>query len=179
MTNHENKRCSWAVDDPLLIAYHDDEWGVPLASDDELFERMTLEIFQAGLSWLLILRKREALVEAFAEFSIKRVAAFMKRDVERLLKNKGIIRNRLKIESTIENARRLDKLIGEYGSFAAYIDGLNGGLDELTKEFKRRFRFMGPKIVESFLQSIGKLDGAHEPGCAMAGEAKRKRARRQ
>ena len=97
----------------------------------------------------------------------------------RLLKNKGIIRNRLKIESTIENARRLGKLVGEYGSFAAYIDGLGGGLEELTSEFKRRFRFMGPKIVESFLQSIGKLDGAHEPGCLMGAGPGRKRARRQ
>lgn len=178
MTNREKKRCAWAVDDPLLIAYHDDEWGIALESDDELFERMTLEIFQAGLSWLLILRKREALVEAFEGFSIKRVAEFTKRDTARLLKNKGIIRNRLKIESTIENARRLEKLIGEYGSFANYIDGLNGGLDKLTREFKGRFRFMGPKIVESFLQSIGKLDGAHEPGCAMAAWPKRKRVRR-
>ncbi len=168
----EMKRCSWAADDPLLIEYHDNEWGIPLESDDELFERMTLEIFQAGLSWLLILRKRGALVKAFAGFSIERVAAFTQKDVARLLKNKRIIRNRLKVESTIENARRLKKLIAECGSFAAYIDGLDGGLDELTKEFKRRFRFMGPKIVGSFMQSIGKLDGAHEPGCAMACEVK-------
>ena len=179
MTDRETTRCSWAVDDALLIAYHDNEWGVALESDDELFERMTLEIFQAGLSWLLILRKREALVEAFEKFSIERVAAFTESDVARLLENKGIIRNRLKIESTIENARRLEKLVGEYGSFGEYIDGLGGGLDELTKEFKRRFRFMGPKIVESFLQSIGKLDGAHEPGCAMSAGANRKRAGRQ
>lgn len=168
----EKRRCSWAADDPLLIEYHDNEWGIPLESDDELFERMTLEIFQAGLSWLLILRKREALVKAFAGFSIERVAAFTEKDVTRLMSDKGIIRNRLKIESTIENARRLKKLIAEYGSFAAYIDGLEGGLDELTKEFKRRFRFIGPLIVESFMQSIGKLNGVHEPGCAMAREPK-------
>ena len=179
MADREKQRCSWAVNDPLLIAYHDDEWGVALEGDDELFERMTLEIFQAGLSWLLILRKREAFVEAFDGFSIERVAAFTDSDVARLLKKEGIIRNRLKIESTIENARRLGKLVGEYGSFAAYIDGLDGGLEELTREFKRRFRFMGPKIVESFLQSIGKLDGAHEPGCSMGAGPGRKRARRQ
>ena len=179
MANREIRRCSWADSDPLLIAYHDDEWGVALESDDELFERMTLEVFQAGLSWLLILRKREALVEAFSGFSIERVAAYTEGDVERLLKNKGIIRNRLKIESTIENARRLGELVGEYGSFAAYIDGLGGALDELTREFKSRFRFMGPKIVESFMQSIGKLDGAHEPGCSMGAGRGRKRARRR
>ena len=112
------KRCSWAVNDPLLIEYHDKEWGVPLETDDELFERMTLEIFQAGLSWRLILQKRNALRDAFADFSIERVASFTAKDVERLLKDKGIIRNRLKIESTIENARRLKKIVGEYGSFA-------------------------------------------------------------
>jgi DNA-3-methyladenine glycosylase I len=162
------KRCSWAVGDPRLIEYHDNEWGVPLEGDDELFERLTLEIFQAGLSWRLILQKREALREAFAEFSIERVASLGKRDVARLLKNKGIIRNRLKIESTIENARRLKGIIAEHGSFANYISRLNGDLDDMHKELKRRFRFMGPKIAECFLQSIGKLDGAHEPECSMA-----------
>ncbi len=162
------KRCSWAVNDPLLIEYHDKEWGVPLETDDELFERMTLEIFQAGLSWRLILQKRNALRDAFADFSIEHVASFTTKDVERLLKYKGIIRNRLKIESTIENARRLKKIVGEYGSFAEYISGLTGGLGDLSKEFKKRFRFMGPSIVESFLLSIGRLEGAHEPGCSMA-----------
>ncbi len=168
----EIKRCDWVGDDPLNIEYHDEEWGRSLDDDDLLFERMTLEIFQAGLSWHLILRKREAFKEAFANFSIERVAAFTERDVERLLKDKGIIRNRLKIESTIENARRLRPLIEEHGSFARYIDGLSGELEELTKEFKRVFRFMGPKIVGSFLLSIGKLEGAHEPGCSMAASSK-------
>lgn len=171
------KRCSWAVDDPLLIEYHDNEWGVPLETDDELFERMTLEIFQAGLSWRLILRKREALKKAFDDFSIERVASFGARDVARLLKDKDIIRNRLKIESTIENARRLKKMAEQNGSFADFISGLTGDIDEMSKEFKKRFRFMGPKIVESFLLSIGKLDGAHEPGCSMARGPRRKPSR--
>lgn len=173
----EKRRCSWAADDPLYIEYHDNEWGVPLENDDELFERLTLEMFQAGLSWRLILQKREALKKAFANFSVERVASFTKRDVARLLKDKGIIRNRLKIESTIENARRLKRIIAEHGSFAAYIDGLTGDLDDLTKELKRKFLFMGPKIAESFFLSIGKLDGAHEPGCAYALRSKPKRKR--
>jgi DNA-3-methyladenine glycosylase I len=162
------KRCSWAVDDQLLIEYHDKEWGVPLQGDDELFERLTLEIFQAGLSWRLILQKRQAFRKAFAEFSIERVASFGEKDVARLLKDKGIIRNRLKIEATIENARRLKGIIAEHGSFADYIEGLGGNIDDINKELKRSFKFMGPMIAECFLQSIGKLDGAHEPGCAMA-----------
>ena len=170
------KRCSWAIDDELLIEYHDKEWGIPLEGDDELFERLTLEIFQAGLSWRLILQKRQALRKAFADFSIERVALFGKKDVTRLLKDTGIIRNRLKIESTIENANRLKGIITEYGSFATYINGLGGGLDELSKAFKKRFRFMGPTIAESFFLSIGKLDGAHEPGCAMARKSNSRQA---
>ena len=110
----EKKRCSWAVDDPLLIQYHDEEWGVPLESDDALFERMTLEVFQAGLNWRLILHKRASFRKAFKNFSIERVASYTERDVARLLNDKSIIRNRLKIESTIENARRLRKILEIY-----------------------------------------------------------------
>lgn len=171
----KRKRCSWAVNDPLLIEYHDKEWGVPLERDDELFERLTLELFQAGLSWRLILQKRPAFRKAFANFSIQRVAAFTQKDVSRLLKNKAIIRNRLKIESTIENAKRLKTVIAEHGSFANYLSSLTGPPEEFYKEFKKRFRFMGPTIVESFLLSIGKLDGAHEPGCRMAQKRSKKR----
>jgi DNA-3-methyladenine glycosylase I len=173
------RRCAWAVDDPLLIQYHDEEWGVPLNGDDELFERLTLEIFQAGLSWRTILHKREALRRAFSRFSIKRVAAYGKSDVARLLNDSGIIRNRLKIESTIENARRLRELVAEHGSFASYIKGLNGTNEELYKQLKKKFCFMGPKIAECFLQSIGRIDGAHEPGCSMASrKPRRTRAKR-
>jgi len=165
---HSKNRCSWAIDDPLLIEYHDREWGVPLEEDDELFERLTLEVFQAGLSWRLILHKRAALREAFSNFSVERVAAFTHKDVARLLKDSGIIRNKLKIESTIENAMRLKRIVAEHGSFADYISRLSGSRQELFGELKRQFKFMGPKIAESFLLSIGKLDGAHEPGCYMA-----------
>ena len=173
------KRCSWAAEDPLLIKYHDEEWGIPLEGDDDLFERLTLEIFQAGLNWRLILQKRPAFRKAFLNFSIKRVAAYGEKDVARLLKDKGIIRNRLKIESTIENAKRLKIIIGEHGSFAAYIENLTGGQDELYKEFKKQFRFMGPMIAESFLLSIGRIDGAHEPGCSMARHRPRTTRRKQ
>ncbi len=164
----ERKRCSWAADDPLLIEYHDKEWGIALESDDELFERLTLELFQAGLNWRLVLQKRPAFRKAFSNFSIKRVASFTEKDVSRLLNDKAIIRNRLKIEATIENAKRLTKIIAQYGSFANYLSSLTGPPEDFHKEFKKRFRFMGPKIVESFLLSIGKLDGAHEPECWMA-----------
>jgi len=164
----QKKRCSWAGNDPLLIKYHDEEWGIPLEGDDDLFERLSLEIFQAGLNWRLILQKRPAFQKAFSNFSIKRVAAYGEKDVARLLEDKGIIRNRLKIESTIENARRLKKIISEHGSFGAYLENLTGGQDELYRELKKQFRFMGPMIAECFLQSIGRIDGAHEPGCSMA-----------
>lgn len=175
----EKRRCSWAVDDPLLIEYHDEEWGVPLEGDDELFERMTLEVFQAGLNWRLVLHKRAAFRKAFAGFSIDRVASFTEKDVARLLKDKGIIRNRLKIESTIENARRLRRIIAEHGSFANYISGLTGSHEELTKEFKKRFRFMGPEIVKCFFQGIGRIDGIHEPGCWKAQKPRRKSPKRR
>jgi DNA-3-methyladenine glycosylase I len=167
------KRCAWAVGDPLLIEYHDHEWGRPLEQDEELFERLALEVFQAGLSWRLILHKRVALKKAFADFSIDKVAAFSEQDVAHLLENRDIIRNKLKIHATIENARRLQKIIAEHGSFANYLSQLRGDREYLFRELKQRFQFMGPKIAECFLQSIGKLDGAHDPGCSLAGETRR------
>jgi DNA-3-methyladenine glycosylase I len=163
------KRCSWVKDDPLAIQYHDDEFGIPLKGDDELFERLSLEIFQAGLSWRLILHKREALRKAFADFSIAKVAKFTERDILRLLSDDRIIRNRLKIAATIQNAKRVQKIISEFGSFAAFIASLQCSQNEMQREMKKRFVFMGPKISESFLQSIGKLEGEHEPDCWMYG----------
>jgi len=163
------KRCSWVKDDPLAIQYHDEEFGVPLKGNDELFERLSLEIFQAGLSWRLILHKREALRNAFADFSVARVAKFTQRDVLRLLRDDGIIKNKLKIAATIENAKRVQQIIFEFGSFAAFIAALHGSETDMLREMKKRFVFMGPKISESFLQSIGKLEGEHEPDCWMYG----------
>ncbi len=158
-------RCSWVKDDPIAIAYHDEEYGFPIEDDDQLFERLSLEIFQAGLNWRLILHKREALRKAFANFSIPRVAAFDEATVLRLLNEGGIIRNKLKILATIENAKRVQQINSEYGSFSDFIAQLQGSQEQMYRELKKRFSFIGPKIAESFLQSIGKLPLEHEPSC--------------
>src|SRR5688500_2141493 len=114
-------RCSWPGSDPLYLAYHDDEWGRPVTDDRRLFEKLCLEGFQSGLSWLTILRKRENFRAAFAGFDPASVAAFGPQDVERLLGDAGIVRHRRKIESTVNNARRALDLAGEWGSLAAYV----------------------------------------------------------
>ena len=114
-------RCWWAGSDPLYLRYHDEEWGRPVTSDSRLFEKICLEGFQAGLSWLTILRKREAFRRAFADFDISRVARFGARDIARLLGDAGIVRHRGKIESAMNNARRAEALMGEFGSLAAYV----------------------------------------------------------
>ncbi len=165
------KRCAWCAGDPLLERYHDIEWGKPIRGERELFERLILEIFQAGLNWRMVVHKRRAFRRAFSGFSPARVASFGKRDVGRLLRDEGIIRNRLKIEAAIENARVVLELKKEFGSFNKYLGSLDG-MDEgaLFREFKKRFRFMGPKIAESFLQSIGRLPTPHEEGCWMGGK---------
>lgn len=131
-----------------------------------LFERLILEINQAGLSWLTILRKRAAFRAAFADFDVDRIAAFEPADTERLLADSGIIRNRLKIEATIENARRIQALRRSHGSFAAWLDAHHPRpLEEWTRLFKRTFRFTGGQIVSEFLMSVGYLPGAHVPDC--------------
>src|ERR1700751_5677516 len=123
----EPTRCSWAGTDPRMIAYHDEEWGVPVPEDRLLFEFLTLEGAQAGLSWSTILNKREAYREAFAKFDPARVARFDRRRVERLLTNAGIVRNRLKIESTVSNARAFLEVQREHGSFDRFVWGFVGG----------------------------------------------------
>jgi len=162
----ERHRCVWTGKDPLLQQYHDDEWGFPVEDDTVFFERLILEIFQAGLNWRLILYKREALRTAFAGFSIPQVASFGEKEIGRLLNDRAIVRNRRKIEATIENARIFSQIIREHGSFKNYLAQFDGG-DEacLLREFKKRFRFMGPKIAASFLQSVGKIPAPHDPGC--------------
>lgn len=167
MGNHaENRvRCPWALIDPLMTAYHDDEWGDPVQSDDAFFERMTLEVFQAGLNWRMILHKRAAFNTAFDNFSIARVGRYGAKERERLLKDHSIIRNRLKIDATIENARIFLHIKGTHGSFRNYLESLRDDEDELYREFKNRFRFMGPKIAESFLMSVGKIPAPHAPDC--------------
>ena len=157
--------CDFAHDHPVHGPYHDNEYGFPVRDDDALFERLVLEINQAGLSWLTILKKREAFREAFAGFDIARVARFTARDRQRLMRNEGIIRNRLKIDAAIENAKRLQSL----GSFAEWLDAHRGlTKDAWVKLFRKTFVFTGGEITGSFLMSVGILPGAHDPDCPAA-----------
>lgn len=162
-------RCAWAQQDPLLARYHDEEWGRPIHDDDELFGRLMLEIFQAGLSWRTVLYKREALRRAFAGFDVRRVAAFTQADVARLLADPAIIRNRAKIEATIANARACLEIRARYGSFRAFLDSLPPDVQAVTAELRKWFRFVGPTMVDSFLQATGRIPPRHEPGCWLAG----------
>ena len=181
-------RCWWSGDDPLYRSYHDDEWGRPVDDDRRLFEKLILEGFQAGLSWLTILRKRENFRAAFAGFEMDAVAAFGTDDVNRLLADAGIIRHRGKIESTINNARRYADLSDEFGSLAAYAWGFEpdpasrpdvidrAALLELatspestamSKDLRRRgWSFVGPTTLYAFMQAMG-LVNDHLVGCAL------------
>jgi DNA-3-methyladenine glycosylase I len=169
------RRCGWAEGHPLLASYHDEEWGVPIHDDHHWYEKLLLDGAQAGLSWLTILKKREAYREAFCEFDPARVARFGARDVERLLKNEGIVRNRLKIASAITNARAFLKVQDAHGSFDAFIWNAVEGAplqtrvrsvkhmparteisDALSKDLKKRgFTFVGSTIVYAFMQAAG------------------------
>jgi DNA-3-methyladenine glycosylase I len=172
-------RCEWAAgSDELMRAYHDEEWGVPSHDDRHLFEMLTLEGAQAGLSWSTILRKREGYRRAFAGFDPVTVAGFGSADVERLLADPGIVRNRLKVESTVNNAARVLEVQGELGSLDAYLWAFVDGrpivnqfraLSELpaetdlsktvSKDLKRRgFRFIGPTGIYAFMQTVGMVD---------------------
>ncbi|MGH6880030.1 MAG: DNA-3-methyladenine glycosylase I [Hypericibacter sp.] len=158
--------CDVAPGHPFHGPYHESEYGFPNADESALFERLVLEINQAGLSWLTILKKREAFKAAYAEFDVDRVAAFKARDKARLLKDAGIIRNRLKIEAAIENAKRIQALRESHGSFAQWIDAHHPlTKEEWVKLFKKTFRFTGGEIVGEFLMSLGYLPGAHKPDC--------------
>jgi DNA-3-methyladenine glycosylase I len=161
-----NWYCGFAPGHPVHGPYHDDEYGFPVADDDVLFERLSLEIFQAGLSWLLVLNKRAALNRAFAGFSIEAVAAFDEADVARLLADGAIIRNRAKIGAVIDNAKRIRALGEQYGGFAPWLARHHPrGEDDWLKLFRAHFRFAGREVVREFLMSIGYLPGAHDPGC--------------
>ena len=158
--------CLAAPGNPLHGPYHDEEYGYPSRDEAVLFERLVLEINQAGLSWATILRKREAFRAAFADFDVDRVAAFGDAEVALLLADAGIIRNRLKIAATIENARRIQELRRDHGSFAAWLDAHHPQpREDWVKLFKQTFRFTGGEIVNEFLMSLGYLAGAHEPSC--------------
>jgi DNA-3-methyladenine glycosylase I len=180
----EPTRCEWSIGDPLLGEYHDREWGVPQHEDRALFELLTLEGAQAGLSWLTILRKRDGYRRAFRDFDPSVVARLGKRDVERLLADPGIVRNRLKVESTVNNASRVLEVQAEHGSLDAYLWGFVDGapvvnrfrrLGELpaetelsrtmSRELRRRgFRFVGPTVLYAFMQAAG-LVNDHVVGC--------------
>lgn len=158
--------CDFAPGHPLHGPYHDTEYGFPLRGDDALFERLILEINQAGLSWELMLKRRESFRRAYDGFSIAKVARYGKRDVKRLLGDPGVIRNRLKIEAAIANARTIEELAAEHGSFAAWIDAQHPlAKPDWVKLFRKTFRFAGPEIVGEFLMSIGYLPGAHRESC--------------
>jgi len=185
------QRCAWTSGDPLLIAYHDEEWGVPVHDDRKLFEFLVLEGAQAGLSWSTVLRKRENYRAAFRGFDPAVVARFTARDVRRLLKNEGIIRNRLKIESAITNARLVLDIQEEFGSLDAYlwrfvgnkplrhefrqvsqIPATTAESDALSKALKKRgLKFIGPTICYAFLQATGMVND-HLTGCFRYGQVR-------
>jgi DNA-3-methyladenine glycosylase I len=158
--------CDVARTDPLHKPYHDQEYGFPLHDDDLLFERLTLEINQAGLSWSTILKKRTTFRAAYAQFNIDRIAAFDTRDRMRLMNDAGVIRNRLKIEAAIHNAQIVRRLRNTHGSFEAWLNAHHPlSKPEWVKLFKKTFRFTGGEIVGEFLVSTGYLPGAHVAAC--------------
>lgn len=158
--------CDIAMADELHKPYHDWEYGFPTRDSRVLFERLVLEINQAGLSWALMLKKREAFRIAFANYDIDMVASFGDRDIERLMADEGIIRNRLKIKSVIYNANSIQRLEESHGSFAAWLDDNHPlDLEEWVKLLRGDFKFIGPEIANEFLMSIGYLKGAHREDC--------------
>lgn len=161
-----SKYCDLAIGHPLHGPYHDTEYGFPLADERALFELQSLELFQAGLSWELVLKKRPTTVAAFDGFDVDRVAAYGERDVARLLADPGIIRNRLKVKAVIENARRIIALRDSHGGLAHWIAGHHPMVrEEWTKLFRKTFKFMGSEIVNEYLMCIGYLPGAHRHDC--------------
>jgi DNA-3-methyladenine glycosylase I len=158
--------CDLAPGHPFHGPYHDREYGFPVTDDDRLFERLVLEINQAGLSWLTILKKRDAFRAAYAGFVVEKVARFDARKRARLLEDAGIIRNRLKVDAAIENAKRILGIRKSHGSFANWLAAHHPRTkEEWVKLFKKTFVFTGGEITGSFLLSIGYLPGAHDPHC--------------
>ncbi len=185
-------RCIWCGEDPLYIAYHDDEWGTPLHDDKLLFEFLILEGAQAGLSWITILKKRENYRKAFHGFDCETIATYTESDVKRLLSDSGIVRNRLKIESAIKNARGVIKIKEEFGSLDAYLWRYVEGVPmqnewksmaevpvtteisvAMSKDLKKRgFNFVGPTICYAFMQAVGMVND-HTTDCFRHEEIKR------
>jgi DNA-3-methyladenine glycosylase I len=189
-------RCKWCGAVPEFLPYHDTEWGFPVADDRRLFEKLCLEGFQSGLSWRVILAKRENFRAAFAGFDFGKVARFGEKDVSRLLTDAGIVRHRGKIEAVINNAGRARELVREKGSLAAYVWGFEPGVSEvavppsdsnspvstsaasvaMSKDLKKRgWRFVGPTTVYAFMQAMG-LVNDHAHGCVVRGEVEAARA---
>ena len=169
-------RCTWAGSDEVYVRYHDDEWGVPTHDDRELFEMLVLESFQAGLSWITILKKRENFRRAFDDFDVRKVADYDEAKVEELRLNEGIIRHKGKINAAVNNAQVFIEIQDEFGSFDEYIWGFTDGeiikaefLTEselsrhISKDLKKRgMKFVGPTIIYSYLESIGVIDNHQE-----------------
>jgi len=185
VTTLEKRRCWWCGADPLYVSYHDDEWGVPLHDDERLFEMLLLEGFQAGLSWITILRKRENFRRAFAGFDAETIARYKKRDLDRLASDAGIVRNRLKIESSVSNAKAYLAVREKSGSFDLFLWQFTDGRtirdpkvitrerirakspesDRMSKELMARgFKFVGSTICYAFMQAVGMVDD-HVEGC--------------
>ncbi|WP_203256098.1 DNA-3-methyladenine glycosylase I [Hyunsoonleella ulvae] len=178
------QRCGWCIGDPLYEAYHDEEWGVPVYDDDTLFEFLILETFQAGLSWITVLRKRENFRNAFDNFDYKKIALYNQDKIAELLQNTGIIRNKLKVNATVTNAQAFIKVQEEFGSFSKYIWGFVNGKpiknaltdyknapanttlsDTISKDLKKRgFKFVGTTVVYAYMQAIGIVND-HEVSC--------------
>lgn len=180
----DRHRCGWCIGDALYEAYHDEEWGVPVKDDDTLFEFLILETFQAGLSWITVLRKRENFRNAFDNFDYKKIAAYNQDKIEELLGNAGIIRNKLKINATITNAQAFMKIQEEFGSFSTYIWKFVNDVpiknkfkdyrkapantplsDTISKDLKKRgFKFVGTTVVYAHMQATGMVND-HEVSC--------------
>lgn len=172
------RRCSWAGNDEIYIKYHDEEWGVPTHDDQELFEMLVLESFQAGLSWITILKKRENFRNAFDDFDVEKVAGYGDEKVEELRQDAGIIRHKGKITSAINNAQIFIEIQNEFGSFDNYIWSFTDGeiikaefkteselSNKISKDLKKRgMKFVGPTIIYSYLESIGIIDN-HQENC--------------
>lgn len=178
------KRCGWCIGDPLYEAYHDEEWGVPVLEDDKLFEFLTLETFQAGLSWITVLRKRENFREAFDDFDYRKIAQYDERKISELLDNSGIIRNGMKIRAAVTNAARFMEIQEEFGSFSRYIWSFVNHApiqheienykeapattklsDKLSKDLKKRgFKFVGSTVIYAHMQATGMVND-HQKDC--------------
>lgn len=178
------KRCFWVSNDPLYIEYHDQEWGVPVYDDDKLFEFLILETFQAGLSWITVLKKRENFRKAFDNFDYKKIANYGENKYENLLQDQGIIRNKLKIKATISNAQAFMKVQEEFGTFSKYIWGFVDGKpiknsfdkredvpattalsDQISKDLKKRgFKFVGSTVIYAHMQATGMVND-HTTDC--------------